>query len=94
MAKSIKPRQIYDRSESSTDIASSYVKGEKIKKMLKAGSYQGSKGELLVKLSNVIISLELACYQVDLLGRDSTNKAYDLAMKEGISKLNLNKINR
>lgn len=78
--------------DNSTDIASSYVKGEKIKKMLKAASYESQKGEMVVKLDKMIMSLEHACYHIDLLSRANTNKAYDLVCNGGVSKLNLNRI--
>lgn len=85
-------RLSYEKVDNSTDIASSYVKGERIKKMLKAASYVGHKGDIFVDVDKVTMHLEDACYQVDLLSRTSTTRAYDLVINEGISKLNFNKI--
>jgi len=81
-----------DKVENSTDVASSYVKGERIKKMLKAASYEAKKDEVVVKLANSVMSLEHACYHVDLLNRVHTAKAYDIVIKDGVSKLNFNKL--
>lgn len=81
-----------DKVDNSTDVASSYIQGEKIKKMLRAASYEVRRDELAVKLDNVIMDLEHACYQVDLLNRVHTAKAYEIVSKHGVSKLNFNKI--
>jgi hypothetical protein len=92
MARTRTMRLSYEKVDNSTDVASSYVKGERIKKMLKAASYVGHKDDVFVDIDKVTMYLEDACYQVDLLSRNHTNKAYDLVMNEGISKLNFNKI--
>jgi hypothetical protein len=92
MARTKTLRLSCDRSDTSTDLVSSYVQGERIKKMLKAISREDKKHDLVVDLDKTTMSLELACYQVDLLSRAHTTKAYNLVMNEGISKLNFNKI--
>lgn len=94
MSKPRTVRMASDRTENPKDIASSYIKGERIKKMLKAASYEGPKGEVLVKLDKITISLDLVCYQVDLLSRINTNKVYEIVCSDGISKLNFNKLNK
>lgn len=94
MGKTRAIRLSSDKADNSTDVASSYVRGERIKKMLKAASYEDSKGGIVVNLSRITMDLELACYHVDLLNRSNTIKAYELALKEGVSKLNLSKINK
>jgi hypothetical protein len=81
-----------DKVDNSRDITSSYVQGEKIKKMLKASSYSINKDEVVVQLENAVMDLDHACYLVDLLSRVNTAKAYDIVLKHGISKLNLNKL--
>jgi len=90
-----RPRTVrlsYEKVENSTDVASSYVKGERIKKMLKAASYESKKDEVVVKLANVVMSLEHACYHVDLLSRAYTAKAYDIVCIGGVSSLNFSKL--
>lgn len=78
--------------ENPTDIASSYIKGEKIKKMLKAISFEDSNGEIVVSLNKITMCLDDAYYRVDLFSKDQTNKAYKLVCKEGILSLKLVKI--
>ena len=87
MAKTRAIRLSSDKSDNSTDVASAYIKGEKIKKMLKSVSYEDSKGEIVVNLNKMTMDLEFACYHVDLLNKSNTIKAYELVVKEGVSKL-------
>jgi hypothetical protein len=81
-----------DKVDNSTDVASSYVKGQKIKKMLKAISFEDSKGDIVVSLNKITMCLDDAYYRIDLFSRDQTNEAYELVCKEGILSLKLVKI--
>ena len=92
MARTRTMRLSYEKVENSTDVTSSYVKGEKIKKMLKAAAYEDKKHDLVVKVGNAIMNLEHACYQIDLLSRVNTTKAYEIVIKDGISKLDFSKL--
>ena len=92
MAKTRAIRLSYDKLDNSRDVASSYVKGQKIKNMLKEISFEDDKGEIVVSLNKITMCLDDACYRIDLFSRDQTNKAYDLVCKEGILSLKLVKI--